>query len=332
LPAQSAFVIIHSIMRAAVLHETGRSPRLEAFPEPVVAESEVLLTVLAAALKPIDRQLAAGTHFGSPREFPVICGSDGVGRLEDGSRVFFGGPRRPFGAFAERTVVRRQQCFPIPESLDDVTAAAIPNPGVSAWLSLSHRAKLAAGETVLILGATGTTGKLAVQIAKMLGAGRVVATGRNRRSLLALPALGADVTISLNQPHEELVNAFRAQNSEKRFDIVIDYVWGPPTEALLAAITTHEFAASNSEIRLVQVGESAAPAIRLPAAVLRSTALTVTGTAGVPPMEVLSGAVKQVLDYAAKGNLRIDTERLPLSEIESAWDRPVASQRLVFLP
>src|SRR5262245_21110711 len=186
-------------MRAGVVQKLGQTPSIEDFPEPIAAEGEVLLTVLAASLKPIDKQLAAGTHFASPREFPLICGSDGVGRVADGSHVFFGGPRRPYGAFAERTVVRRAQCFPIPVTLDDATAAAIPNPGVSAWLSLSHRAKLAAGESVLILGATGVTGKLAVQIAKILGASRVVAAGRNPESLAMLPALGADVTISLNQ-------------------------------------------------------------------------------------------------------------------------------------
>src|SRR5262249_57964524 len=131
----------------------------------------------AASFKPVDKQLAAGTQFASSREFPVICGTDGVGRLPGGSRVFFGGPRRPYGSFAERTVVRLEQCFPIPDNLDDATAAAVPN-GVSAWLSLSHRAGLRPGETVLILGATGVTGRLAVQIAKILGASRVVKPGR----------------------------------------------------------------------------------------------------------------------------------------------------------
>lgn len=325
------FVTINSVMRAAVLHQTGRSPCLETFSEPVAGENETLLTVLAASLKPIDKQLASGTHFASPREFPVICGTDGVGRAADGSRVFFGGPRRPYGAFAERTVVRRAQCFSIPETLDDAAAAAIPNPGVSAWLSLSHRAKLAAGESVLILGATGVTGKLAVQIAKILGASRVIAAGRNPESLTALSALGADIVISLNQSQGELINAFRRQISEKRFDVIIDYVWGPPTEALLTAITAREFAASNSETRLVQVGESAGPTIQLPAAVLRSVALTLMGTAGIPSMDVLSGAMNQVFAHAAKGDLRIETEQLPLSELESAWDRPT-SRRIVFCP
>jgi NADPH:quinone reductase-like Zn-dependent oxidoreductase len=318
-------------MRAAVLHQTGQSPRLETFSDPVAEENEVLLTVLAASLKPIDKQLAAGTHFASPREFPVICGSDGVGRLADGSRIFFGGPRRPYGTFAERTAVHRTQCFPIPGTLDDVTAAAIPNPGVSAWLSLSHRAKLVAGESVLILGATGITGKLAVQIARILGASHVVAAGRNPEGLAALPALGADVTISLNQPRESLIEAFRRQNSEKRFDVIIDYLWGPPTEALLAAITAREFSASNSETRLVQVGESAAASIQLPAAALRSIALILMGTAGIPPMDVLSTALNQVFAHAVKGDLRIETEQLRLSELETAWNRPT-SRRIVFCP
>jgi len=319
-------------MRAAVLRQLGHPPRFEDFSDPVPIEDELLLSVRAASLKPIDKQLAAGTHFASPREFPVVCGADGVGQLPDGSRVFFGGPRRPYGAFAERTVVRQAQCFAIPEDLDDATAAAIPNPGVSAWLSLSHRAKLAPGETVLILGATGVTGKLAVQIAKLLGASRVVAAGRKPDVLASLPALGADATLSLNQSHESLVAAFRQQNAEKRFDVIIDYLWGSPTEALLAAITGHEFAAIGTETRLVQVGESAAPAINLPAAVLRSTALTILGTAGIPPMDVLTDALHHVLAHAAQGQLRIDTDSLPLAQVESVWPRAASSRRVVLIP
>jgi hypothetical protein len=202
-------------MRAVVLRELSHPPRLEGVPTPDPAEDEILLTVRAAALKPIDKQLAAGTHFASPREFPAVCGTDGVGQLPDGSRVFFGGPRRPYGAFAERTIVRRPQCFAVPENLDDATAAAIPNPGVSAWHSLSYRAKLARGETVLVLGATGITGKLAVQVAKLLGARRVVGAGRNPEALTALPALGADATISLNQSRDSLMAAFRPAKLRK---------------------------------------------------------------------------------------------------------------------
>ncbi len=320
------------MMNAAVLHTIGKLPRFEPFLDPGPGEGEVIIHVRAAALKPVDKQLASGSHYASPRELPVVCGGDGVGYLDDGTRVFFGGPRRPYGAMAEHTVVRRAQCFPVPDDLDDETAAAIPNPGVSAWLSLKHRAGLSPGETVLILGATGVTGKLAVQIAKILGAGRVVAAGRNEEVLPTLHELGADETICLNQPDQPLTAAFRRAAGEKGFDVIVDYLWGAPTEALLAAITRAEFAVAGSETRLVAVGESAGPTITLPAAVLRSAALTILGTAGVPPREVLTDALQQVMNHAAQGLLRVDSERVALRDIEGAWERDVPGRRLVVIP
>jgi NADPH:quinone reductase-like Zn-dependent oxidoreductase len=319
-------------MRAAVLRVVGKTPRVEEFPEPAPSEGEVLVDVCAAALKSVDKQLAAGTHYASPRELPIVCGTDGVGRLKDGTRVFFGGPRRPYGAMAERTVVRRAQCLSVPENLDNETAAAIPNPGVSAWLSLGHSAKLAPGETVLILGATGVAGQLAVQVAKILGAGRVLAAGRNEKVLSTLLELGADATVRLDQPDEQLIKALRREAEQKRFDVIIDYVWGRPTEALLSAVTSTEFAPAGSEARLVQVGESAGPTIRLPAAVLRSTALTIQGTAGIPPWDVLTEAFHQVMNCAARGQLRIETERVSLTEIEAFWERDSRARRLVVVP
>jgi len=320
-------------MKAAVLHELGKPPRYEEFAEPAAGKDEVIVRVRAASLKAVDKQLASGSHFASPRELPVICGTDGVGDLADGTRVLFGGPRRPFGAMAQRTIAPAAFCFPILDSLDDATAAALPNPGVSAWLVLSQRAKVAKGETVLILGATGVTGKLAVQIAKLLGAGRVIASGRNANSLDKLRELGADATIQLNQPDDELRKAFAQQAGDRGFNVVIDYVWGRPTEVLLAAITRPEFAAINSETRLVQVGESAGPTISLPAAVLRSTALTILGTAGIPSRDILVAAMQQVMEWGAKGALQIETESVPLSEIEQAWQRPESGgRRLVVIP
>jgi NADPH:quinone reductase-like Zn-dependent oxidoreductase len=318
-------------VNAAVLHALGKPPRFEQFPAAVPAEGEVVVKVCAAALKPVDKQIAAGTHYASFRELPAVCGLDGVGYLDDGSRVFFAGPRRPYGAMAERTVVRRAQCFAVPEGMSDDIAAALPNPGVSAWLTLKERANLTPGETVLILGATGVTGKLAVQIAKILGAGRVIAAGRNEKALNSLLEIGADATIQLDKSGEELTKAFARAAGDKGFQVVIDYLWGSPTEALLSALTRHEFAAIGSETRLVQVGESAGAAISLPAGVLRSSPLTIMGTAGMPAPEILMGALQQVLAYGASGKLRIDAERVPLADIESAWQREGRS-RLVVIP
>ncbi|MGB7282327.1 MAG: zinc-binding dehydrogenase [Candidatus Acidiferrum sp.] len=320
-------------MKAAVLHELGKLPRSEDFAEPEAKQGEAIIRVRAASLKSVDKQLASGSHYASPRELPVTCGTDGVGDLPDGTRVFFGGPRRPFGAMAQRTVAPAAFCFPLPAALDDASAAALPNPGVSALLCLNHRAKVAKGETVLILGATGVTGKLAVQIAKLLGAGRVIAAGRNPEALKKVRDLGADATIQLNQSDEELKKSFASEAGEAGFNVVIDYIWGRPTEILLAAITRPEFAAVNSETRLVQVGESAGPTISLPASVLRSTALTILGTAGIPPRDVLVAAMHQVLDWGAKGALQIETESVPLTEVEQVWQHPeTGGRRLVVIP
>jgi len=176
------------------------------------------------------------------------------------------------------------------------------------------------------------TGKLAVRIAKLLGAARVAAAGRHQQALDALRKLGADATISLAQPAPELSEAFAREAGKSGFQVVIDYVWGQPAEAFLTAITRRKFAAIQSETRFVQVGESAAPTITLPAAVLRSAPITMMGTAGIPPREVLVEAFQQVMAYAAKGDLQIDTERVPLADIENAWQRDQSGRRLVIIP
>lgn len=319
-------------MNAAVLISLGKPPKFQHFSDPVPGEGEVIVQVRAASLKPVDKQIADGSHYASPRELPVVCGMDGLGALEDGKRVYFGGPRRPFGAMAELSVVRRVQCFDVPQDLDDATAAALPNPAVSAWLSLAHRAKLARGENVLILGATGVTGKLAIQIAKILGAARVVAAGRNEGTLRKLPDLGADATISLELPEEQLRQIVAREVQSPGIHVILDYVWGKPAETVLAALTQSEFAQITHETRWVQVGESAGPAIQLPAAVLRSRALTITGTAGIPAPEILVTALREVLQRGASGQLRIEVDRIPLRDVEKVWNQDRRGRRVVFIP
>jgi NADPH2:quinone reductase len=321
-----------AVMNAAVLHTLGKPPRYEDFPDPTARDGEVIVHVRAASLKPVDQQLASGSHYASIRALPSICGIDGVGSLDDGRRVYFGGARPPYGAMAQRTVVRREFTFPIPDSLSDESAAAIVNPGVSGWLTLASRAKLAPGENVLILGATGVTGKLAIRIAKLLGAARVTAAGRNREALSRLHEYGADATIQLETASDELGEAFAREAGKSGFQVVIDYVWGRPAEAFFAAITRKEFAAIESETRYVQVGESAGPVISLPAAVLRSTPVTIMGTAGLPPREVLIDALQKVLAHAAGGGLNVEIERIPLADIEAAWHREPHGRRFVVIP
>jgi len=322
-------------MHAAVLHALDKPPRFEQFSDPVAKANEVIVHVHAAALKPIDKQMASGSHYAASRELPVVCGTDGVGCFDDGTRVFFAKPRPPFGSMAQRTVVSKARCFPIPDTVDDVVAAAVVNPGLSAWGALAWRAQLAPGETVLILGATGVTGKLAIQTSKLLGAGRVIAAGRNQQMLHTLRDLGADATIRLDNPGQDLTAAFAREAGDSGFDVIIDYLWGPPAEALLAAITRSDLRVASHRVRFVQVGESAGRTISLPAAALRSSRLEILGAgSGNAPAspEIWAEAVRQLMSNVSNSKLRIDTERVPLAEVEDAWQRDQRGRRTVLIP
>jgi NADPH:quinone reductase-like Zn-dependent oxidoreductase len=322
-------------MNAAVLRTINQPPHFAQIPEPVAEENEVIVHVRAAALKPIDKQMASGSHYAAYSKLPVVCGTDGVGHLDDGTRVFFGGPRPPYGSMAERTVVSRARCFPIPDNVNDDVAAAVVNPGLSAWGALVWRAQLAPGETVLILGATGVTGKLAIQTAKLLGAGRVIAVGRNEQVVNSLHDLGADTIIHLGKPDQDLTQAFVREAGDSGFDVIIDYLWGPTTEALLAAFVRRDLKPASSRVRLVEVGESAGPTISLAAAVLRSSRLEIlgagSGNAAASP-EIWIEAVRQLMSNVGCGALRIDTEQVPLDEVENAWQREQQGRRAVIIP
>jgi NADPH2:quinone reductase len=187
-----------------------------------------------------------------------------------------------------------------------------------------------AGETVLVLGATGIAGKLAVRIAKILGAGRVVAAGRNEQALRTLGDSGADAVIHLEGSDQEVTQAFAREAGGKGYDVIIDYLWGHPTELLLSALTRAEFSLKAGP-RLIPVGESAGPVISLPAAALRSAGLGILG-GGFPPMNILLDAYHQAMARAAAGELRIDTERVALSDVEEAWPRAEHGRRLVLIP
>jgi len=322
-------------MKAAVLHDTAKIPRFESFPDPVAQAGEVLVRVRAAALKPVDKQMADGSHYSSFRAFPVVCGVDGVGRLADGSRVFFVMPRSPYGAMAEHTVVPKPRCFPLPDTVDDVTAAAVFNPGLSAWGALKWRAELAPGQSVLILGATGVTGQIAIHTAKLLGAGRIVAAGRDEKILATLSSLGADETLRIGHSMTDLKHDFERLTKEHGFDVVIDYLWGAPAEALLAMLTREDFAAGTSRLRWVEVGESAGASISLPAAALRSSRLEILGAgSGSAPTspEMWIEAIQSLLANVASGAIRIETEKIPLADVEEAWNRKSPGRRVVLIP
>jgi NADPH:quinone reductase-like Zn-dependent oxidoreductase len=212
-------------MKAAIVRVAGQPPVYGDFPDPTPERDERRVRVTAAAISQVVRSRAAGRHYSSTDQFPLVLGVDGVGRLDDGSRVYFALPRPPYGSMAEQTVVPTAQYLPLPDDLDDVTAAAIANPGMSSWAGYTERAKLKPGETVLVNGATGAAGRLAVQIARHFGAKKVIATGRNVEALRDVAALGAEVTVPLVEDEDALEESFRPQFAAG-VDVVIDYLWG----------------------------------------------------------------------------------------------------------
>jgi NADPH:quinone reductase-like Zn-dependent oxidoreductase len=318
-------------VKAAVLHELGILPRYEEFPDPVPIEGEILVTVRAAPLTNLSKSRALGSHYDSYKQLPAVCGVDGVAVTDEGERLYCGGCRPPYGTMAERTVVSRAWCLPIPDGIDDVTAAAVPNAALSSWLALEYRAKLQPGEKVLVMGATGNAGKGAIQVAKHLGAKRVVAAGRNEQALSGLPALGADTVISLSQSDQALAEAF---TREAPFDVIIDYLWGHPAEVLLGALTGHDLRAEPSPIRYVEIGAMAGPTASIPSEALRSVGLELSGGGGGSVShQAIVDSFPKIWALAASGKLRVDIERVPLADVESAWQRQgTAGRRLVFIP
>ena len=311
-------------MKAAVIDSLERGPRFADFAEPVVTGGETLIEVTATGLHPIVRMLASGEHYGSQGTLPMIPGIDGTGRAPDGTRVYFGGVRSPWGPIAQRAAA--PFVLPLPDGLDEVTAAAIVNPGVGAWLALTRRAMLQPGETVLVLGATGVSGRIAVVLAARMGAGRVIAAGRNQT---ILDQLGATATVTLGGPDDRA--ALAEASGPDGIHVIIDYLWGQPTEAAIAAITRRGLAHTAPRVRLVEVGQMAGPTISLPADVLRSSGLEILGSGpGTIPLAEITGAIPEFMSLAAAGDLPIDIDEVPLAEVEPAWHRRSGGRRIVF--
>jgi NADPH2:quinone reductase len=319
-------------MKAAVVESYDRPPHYVEFADPVAGDGEVLVNVTAAGLHPIVKALASGSHYGSTGELPFVAGVDGVGRRPDGSRVYFGVTRPPYGTFAERGVTRPAMCVTLPDGLDDVTAAALANPGMSSRAALM-RSQFVAGESILILGATGTAGRLAVQIARRLGARRIVCAGRNPATLEELGGLGANAVISLDQEPESLVERFREALDDSRIDVVLDYLWGQPAERLLDAIAQKGLSHAARRIRFVQIGNSAGRTISLAAATLRSSGLELLGSGfGSASIEQILQAVGELFREAAKQPFQNAVKAIPLRELEAYWNRQEEGARVVFLP
>jgi NADPH:quinone reductase-like Zn-dependent oxidoreductase len=298
-------------MRAAVLHRHGEPPRADEFDEPREGNGHLVADVAAAGLNHLDILKASGGFYTGPPPLPSVVGSDGVGRLADGRRVFFDATEAPHGAMAERTLVDPDVLFDIPEGVPDELAAALGNSGLVAWLALEWRAALEEGETVLVLGASGALGNVAVQVAKLMGAGRVVAAARPGERLERMRDRGADELVDLeaDDAAERLKDA-----AGDGADVIVDPLWGPPALAAMGA------AARGA--RHVQLGHIVAPDLDLPAMAVRSKMLDLMGLAIFQvPIDVRRDAYRRLTEHAARGDIEVDLETVPLDEVEDAWQR-----------
>jgi NADPH:quinone reductase-like Zn-dependent oxidoreductase len=308
-------------MRAAVLHEHGATPRFGEFDDPVAGPGQVVVDVEAAAIHHLDLHKATGTFYTGPPPLPSVVGTDGVGRLQDGRRVYFDVIVPPFGSMGERALADGDALFDVPDDLDDAVAAALSNTALGAWLALSWRSDLQPGETVCVLGATGAVGGIAVQAAKLLGAGRVVAAARGDLDGLR----GADAVVSLDA--DDLPGALR-DAAGGAIDVTIDTLWGEPALAAMQAASRHA--------RHVQVGQIADVNITLPAPAIRSLSLDVRGfSVAHPPVELKREAHRRLVEHARRGEIVVAVERIPLADVASAWDRQRESAggpKLVLIP
>jgi len=324
-------------MKAGIITAAGKSPVYGDFNEPLASEGHELIAVSASALSQFSKSRSSGSHYSASGAFPSVAGADGVGHTADGRRLYFVLPEAPYGALAEKTLVRSRQCVAVPDGLDDATAAAIANPGMSAWAALVERARLQPGETVLINGAAGTAGRLAVQLAKYLGAGKIIGTGRNENELKELASLGTDVVIPFRiepgdptgaKQYEQALMAEFAHG----IDVVIDYLWGESAKTIIVAIA--KAVEDAKPVRFVHVGgASREQNIELPGAALRSSAIQLMGSGlkSVPFQKLLDG-IGIVLDAAVPAKLQIAMKIVPISAIADGWDAPGKPRIVVTIP
>lgn len=315
-------------MLAAVIAEIGGLPAVSERPDPVAGGGEVVLEVLAAPLNPVDSAVGAGRFYGGHPPLPYVPGCEAVGRV-DGRLVWvFGGGLglTRDGTIAERVAVPAELLVDVPGDAPPALAAALGIAGLAGWIPVSRRAPVSEGETVLVLGATGTAGQVAVRAARLLGAGRIVAAGRDPEGLARAQRLGADAAVKLDE-HEDLATALRDACGGDGPALVVDMLWGDP---LAAAV---EAAAPGA--RVVHVGQSAGPTTTLTSAAVRSKQLNILGHSNFAvPRDELAREYHALVDRAVAGDISVDLEEVPLDAIADAWRRQAegAGRKLVIVP
>lgn len=319
-------------MKAAVVFEKGSIPQYADFPEPEVQENEILVSVKAASIKNLDKARAGGNHYSTENQEhqPTIIGTDGAGYLENGNKVYFFSKK---GTVSEKAAADEKMIIPIPEELDFSLAAALPNAVMGSAMALKFKAGLQPGNTVLINGATGITGRIAVQIAKIYGAGRVIVTGRNEKSLESLLELGADEVISLKLDDHDFKQKIKEVHQETPIDIILDYIWGHSVEMILSAFKGD--GTFSHKTKLVTIGGMSGDTVQLSSQILRGTDIQISGSGlGSWTKEesalLFSEIIPEMYQAAVEGKIKMETEEVDIKNIEAVWNAEIQSgKRLV---
>jgi NADPH:quinone reductase-like Zn-dependent oxidoreductase len=319
-------------MHAAVVTSFDEPPHYQEFevPQPASAD-EILVDVLAVGLHPRVRSGARGAHYSSTGTLPMIPGIDGVGRRADGTLIYFVADDGVIGTMAEKAVVDVRRSIELPDDVDVLKVAAAMNPAMSAWVALRRRVPIEAGQSVLVLGATGNAGSMAVQVAKRLGAGRVVGAGRDLARLAALTSVGADDVVQLTDDSDATGTALAAMAAD--VDIVIDYLWGEPAQHAMMALLTERGDRSRA-LNWIQIGAVAGPTMELPSVALRSANLRIQGNGqGAVSTRVYLAELPSLVSEIDAGTIAVIANSAPLADVEQIWlenDRP--GERTVLVP
>jgi NADPH:quinone reductase-like Zn-dependent oxidoreductase len=319
-------------MKAAVVTSFDEPPHYLDFEVPRPAgDEEVLVEVLAAGLHPRVRTGAAGAHYTSSQVLPMVPGVDGVGRRPDGKVVYFASNDDVVGTMADKAIADSRRALELPPGADVAKIAAAMNPAMSSWVALRRRVTLEPGQSVLVLGATGNAGAMAVQVAKRLGAGRVVGAGRAPDRLEALSAVGADAVVRLTDDVEKTASALADAASE--VDVVVDYLWAEPAQRTMWALLERRSDRSKA-LDWIQIGAVAGPTIELPSVALRSTNLRIQGSGqgSVSPGAYLA-ELPSLVDEICSGTIRVEARTSPLADVEKVWgEKEIPGTRKVLVP
>ena len=328
--------MVSAEMSAAVIHTHGAPPEHRLWPVPRRGAGQALVRVTAAPISPLDLLCASGTSYFGPPALPYIPGTQGVGMVEEadtltpGQRVWFpcvAGMQPGDGSMAQFSVIEEASALALLDNVADELVAALGLSAIAAWMALTWRGQLQPGEQVLVLGAGGAVGQVAVQAARLLGAGHVIAGSRTEVGRARALAHGADAAVDLTGDDVDELSRRIAAACDGPLHLVIDPVWGHPAEAAVRCL--------GPAGRLVNIGDAAGAGARFASATVRSRMQAILGyTNNALTQQQKAQALSAILGHAAAGRCAVAHETLPLAQASQAWERQAAGagRKLILIP